>query len=106
MVLEVVLGTLIMYCVMGRDTGGFLCTYSGNTGGIKMAVPKSGLFLTLALEKSCCLGIFSVYGNVYTWVSSAEGNLFLILTRKESGIFQTAYFVLWANHTKCVPHSS
>lgn len=48
-VVEVVLDIFIMYHVMGRDTGGFLCMYSGNTSGIKMAMAKSGLFLSL-----CC----------------------------------------------------
>ena len=49
MVVEVVLGIFITYHVMGRDTGDFLCVYSGNTSGIKMAVAKSELFLSL-----CC----------------------------------------------------
>lgn len=48
-VVEVVLDIFIMYHVMGRDTRGFLCMYSGNTSGIKMAMAKSGLFLSL-----CC----------------------------------------------------
>lgn len=45
----VVLGVFTMCHVMGRGTGHFLCMYSGNTSGIKMALAKARLFLSL-----CC----------------------------------------------------
>lgn len=49
MVVEVVLGIFGTYHDVAGDTGGFLSMWSGNTNGIKMAMAKSGLFLSL-----CC----------------------------------------------------